>query len=298
MFAVIANPIAGGGRAKGRAETVFAKLQALGIPCEICYTKECGHATMLVNAFYQKGYRQFISVGGDGTHREVAAGIMALNDETITLGIIPAGTGNDFCRNLRIPVHPLKSLAVVLKGNIKKVDGISFKTEEKEVGYCINEAGMGFDVALLQKTQPLKKFFKGLIVYLLALFPVLFSYRSQEMTITLDGKVIFKKALLVAVSNGKYFGGGMKVAPEAEVCDGLLDVCVIDDLPRLKILLLLMKFIRGKHGNFKEAHFFRCREVKIETQEPFKVQADGDIVAKTPVVLRVVPGALQVYAPE
>ncbi|MDI3541046.1 MAG: hypothetical protein PWP66_584 [Thermosediminibacterales bacterium] len=211
-----------------------------GIDCESYFTKAPGHASSLAKALEIKGFQKIIVMGGDGTLHEVVNG---LDTENIVLSIIPAGTGNDFCRLLGIPLNPQIAAKTLFEGEVTCLD--IGRVNDR---FFVNVAGVGFDAQVAEEVNNNVKWLTGTAAYLFALFKLLISYRNIPLKIILDKNVVLDiKSFLLAVGNAQYYGGRMRIVPSAVIDDGFFHVCVAGDVNRLEVLTTLPKIFSGKH---------------------------------------------------
>lgn len=286
----IVNPAAGGSTCIKRFAPLENILQQKGISYSSSYSEHPGHGSKLTRDALAGGADCVISVGGDGTVREIA---MEMLHTGIPMGILPLGTGNDLIRALNIPKEPEKALAVILEGQARAIDAAMANEQ-----LYINVAGFGFDVEVLEKARYYKEFLQGLPAYILGLLHALLRLRSHKVIIqTADGQREEKEVILVSAGNGTHIGGGMMVTPKADVSDGLLDICVVDKVGRLKVLNCLAKFVKGKHIELEFVHYSKVKELTVLCNEPTSVQLDGEIIEMTPVCFRILPGALTMVLP-
>ena len=289
----IVNPVAG----HGRSLRVFARLRAVlervpGVRCVVWQTRGPGHARELAHRAALEGYGRILAVGGDGTVNETLNGLMALSPaarDRIAFGVVPAGSGNDFARNTGIPRDPAALATLLASGPASPMD----------VGvvnghYFANVAGVGFDAEVARQANRLPKFVPGALTYVLAALWVLSRYRNAAVRIVLDGEVLERRVMLVAVGNGAGYGGGMRICPGARVDDGTFRVVVGGDLSKPSVLALLPKVFSGRHVEHPLVEVYDARHVRIEAERPLAVQADGEIVAESPISLQVVPSAIRV----
>lgn len=269
MYSFIVNPIAGRGKPIKCMDTVSEYLNHLQIPFEMLYTKAPGHATDIAHALVAKqNIKAIIAVGGDGTVAEVAAGTM---DTNCPIGIIPAGTGNDYRRTLDIPIDTLSALETILQDNIKKTDTVKINGRT-----FLNIVTVGFDVEVLKRA----KFYSilGSASYYLAAIERAFWAKPNKTTFIIDGVKSEEEFLLFAAGCGAYYGGGMNPLPGADPFDGMLDLCIIDMISPLKILSLLPKYKIGAHKDMKIAHFSKAENIKITSEIPLAINADGEVL--------------------
>jgi len=277
-FTFIVNPAAGKGAGKRVFRSIQSELESRNIEYELVETTGPGHATSESrNAVTDT----VVSVGGDGTINEVVNGLAG---STKTLGIIPAGSGNDFIKSVGVPRKPFQALQALLNGVKRAVDvGTVICDDSKEGGgnferrLFVNGVGAGFDAAVAARTREIR-FLSGTALYVLAVLQTLGKYRPPEFTILSGSFTRTSRGLLIAVGNGKCAGGGFYLTPDARVDDGLLDICSVDDKNIIQILRLMPRVMRGKHHNVPGVKFFKEKNLSIFAAEPFYVHADGEIV--------------------
>jgi len=231
-----------------------------------------------------------VAAGGDGTIHAVAAGLIGSNTP---LGIIPMGTGNDLARTLGIPSDPVLAAGLLSDGEPSPMDAVRFRCSGSE-GYSLNIAGVGFDASVAQRINDGFRFLKGTSAYLAAVLQCLASYRPVYLSISVDGESFATSAMLCAVANAQYYGGGMKIAPNASVNDGLIDVVVVGGVSKLEFLRQFPRVFKGTHLSHPAVRCLQGRSVRIEASAPIPVLADGEIVGLTPVEFEMVPEALKV----
>lgn len=273
MITLIVNPAAGYGRSKAVAISVEKRLKEKKIPYRILETDAPGAAEKLARqAAETHAERDFIlTVGGDGTFLEAIQGILGSG---MPIAALPAGTGNDFLKTLKLPSDPLEALDHVLAAPIRTID-----VGELNGKLFANECGAGFDVAVLDYAERAKKHFHGLIPYLWGVLRAIAGYRSIPMVITADGKEVFNGDCLVfSVANGQYIGGGIHISPEADPQSGKLELIVIRACSRPRMCSYLPGLLRGKILSFQHtAVHCRADTVTVRTPKGFRVNVDGEI---------------------
>lgn len=286
---VIFNPVAGrgsGGRWRDQAKAL------LGDDYEWIPTQRPGHAQQLAKEAAGR-VDVVVAMGGDGTIGDVARGILASNAETGregTLGIIPAGTGNDIARNLGIPLRLDIASEIVHSGVVRRVD----------VGMIgdvpfLNNAGTGFDAAVMVAMNSGLKFLKGRPAFLAAILKTLPAYKSFTVTIQADdGEPVTQKAMMVSVLNGQVYAAGMQAAPFAEVDDGRVDILVVKAISKFKLLPLISKVGTGSHVGDPAIELFQARRLTISTVPTLPCNIDGEIRGTTPLEITVNARALKV----
>lgn len=280
----IINPEAGKGRGRKILPQLSRILASHSNHTEIVQTERAHHATELVK-LYRKDFKTICAAGGDGTLNEIINGLDGSGENII--GVIPIGSGNDFARTAGISKDPEEALRVILDSHeVREVDTGYLKYKENKTGNLIcgrflNSAGIGFDAIVSDQIKK-NKYFKGLPLYILAVVQALFMYQVMDAEAEFDdGYKAAGRKLLIAISNGKTYGGGLKVNPGAEVDDGYLDACMIGSLPVWQIIRDFQKLIRGKHGDIPGIEIRKFKSVRIKTALPVYIHADGEVISRT-----------------
>jgi len=295
---VIVNPAAGAWGTARKWPRIMHLLESLGLPFEHELTEAPGHATELARLAVQQGYEQVVSVGGDGTINEVVNGLYsAEGNGHVALGIIGTGTGGDYSRTIGLHRPYPEVCQCLLHPRRLKVDlGVIEYTRNGQVSQrlFVNFAGMGFDAEIVRRTTRQFKSLGSMAAYLMGLFATLVSYQNQEVTLLIDGAEISEKVCTVIMNNGKYGGGGMLTAPDADLTDGLLDVLIVGNLDKADLLRSLPRIYKGTHLTHPKVTLKRAREVEIRTKKPLPLQADGELLGEAPAKFRILPAALNV----
>ena len=287
-LALIVNPVAGGGRPARALPDVQAALRALGLEQRFEYTKSLEHARELAVEAAANG-EVAVAFGGDGLISAVAG---ALENTDGVLGVLPGGRGNDLCRVLGIPRRPVAACAVLASGVERAID-LGQAGDRTFAGI----ASCGFDSMVNQIAND-TRIVRGSAVYALALVRALPRFKAARFEVTLDGGTPREfTGYSVAAANSKQFGGGMLLAPNASLTDGLLDVVIIEDMPKLRFLALAPTVFSGRHIRKRGVDVIRGREVHISASERFTLYADGEAIAELPVTIRVRPGAVRMIVP-
>lgn len=288
-WVLVANPTAGGGRAGAQADLARRLLAAAGRPVEVCLTDHRGHAASLARQAVAGGAAGLIVMGGDGTLAET---LPALAGSQTVLGLLPSGTGNDLARSLGIPRRLHQAVAVLLEGRVRALD----------LGICGDNlfatvATLGLDAeiseAMIEGRIPLK----GTPGYLFEALRRLPSYCAPTLRVQGDFGLFEGPFLLVAVANTASYGGGLKIAPQADPHDGLLDVCLVDPLPLPTALSLLPRLFWGGHAGHPAVRFVRSAALEITGPTPRLSCADGELQGRTPLAFGTRPAAVQVILP-
>ena len=287
---IIWNPVAGNGAARAVFVRVRELLARSGADFTDAMSEYAGHAVELAKAAARAGHGRVIALGGDGTVREVASGLIGSDTP---LALLPCGTGNDLARALRLPAEPEAALETALHGQIRAMDAATANGE-----LFFNVAGFGFDVDVLRETEYFKTRTKnGSLAYLRGLLAAVKGLRLRRTHIRYEGGELERDVLLIAAGNGTHFGGGMNVTPRADPFDGLLDFCVIHDVTRAVLLTALLRFMKGRHLGMRFVTYFRARELTAVCEPGSDIEVDGEVMPGTPVTFRVLPGSIRVVVP-
>ncbi|HTW92773.1 MAG TPA: diacylglycerol kinase family protein [bacterium] len=284
----IVNPVAGKARgAKLRAGAV-EELRRLFPDMAIMETNAPGHATALAQAASDS--ELVIAVGGDGTAREVASGLLPstrmLESSTPRplLAVIPVGSCNDLPKNVGIPADVTEACRVAKEGRERPIDVIRVEMSNdasSAVTYFVNAAGFGFDATVTAEAQK-SRHLSGLPLYLVAVIRALSNLQCPLVRIRAGEFETEQRVLMIAAANGRYYGGGMKVAPEARPDDGLIEVCIGFSMGRISALTKLPRFVAGTHVTLKEVRMLRAPELDLDFLEPVKIELDGDVLSPQP----------------
>jgi YegS/Rv2252/BmrU family lipid kinase len=296
---LIVNPAAGAGRTAKKWPYIKELLKHIGYHFEHDITEAPGHAIELAKSAVSKGYKLVVSVGGDGTINEIVNGLYATGDlKDIELGFIGTGTGSDYIRTIGVSKHYQESCQHLMDPMKKSVDlGMVEFIGEGQSGKRIftNFAGIGFDAEVVRATSKKFKNFGGKPAYLMGLLSTFATYKNREIQMVLDGNKENRKICTVMMSNGKYGGGSMMIAPEADPCDGLFDVMIIGDISKPDLLASLPRIYRGTHLNHPKVTLKRAKYVEIHTSgNNMAIQADGDLMGEAPARFSVLPSALNI----
>ncbi|HEX76024.1 MAG TPA: diacylglycerol kinase family lipid kinase [Dehalococcoidia bacterium] len=295
---VIVNPVAGAGRTTKKWPEIMGLLKSIGLDFEHDLTEAPGHAIELAKSAAKKGCELVISVGGDGTMNEVVNGLYAADGiDNVMLGIISTGTGADYIRTIGIPRSYKEACHCLVNPRKLIVDlGVIEYTSNGQTvkRLFVNFAGLGFDAEIVKATTQKFKALGNTSSYLMGLFTTLIFYENRNVSLIVDGEVEERKVCTVLMSNGRYGGGGMLAAPNADPADGILDVLIIDDLTKLDLLRSLPRIYKGTHLTHPKVTVKRAREVEIRPAQQMAVQADGELLGEAPARFYIMPAALNV----
>ena len=282
---VIVNPAAG----RGRAARVWQRLRDEHRSVECVLTEAPGHARRLARDAVARDVERVVVVGGDGTVSEVAGGVAGTR---VAVGVVPAGTGNDFSRALGVPTATGAAARLALEGPAQWVDLGQARIGERSVAF-VNVAGCGFDAEVVRRTSAAPRL-GGTLPYLIGIVRTLSAFRPRPMRFHVDGRLLERCSLGVAVANGPRYGGGMLIAPRAAIDDGLFDICLIGNVSPVQVLALLPRLYAGTHGGHRAVEFFKCRELRVEpvVSADVSCQADGELLGEVPVTFSIQPRGL------
>ena len=294
-FLAIVNPVAGGGRGRNLVAPALDRLRAGGISVELVETSSPGQGASLARDAYNRGYRKFIAVGGDGTSYEIVNGLFPAPEgaEPPTLAFLPLGTGNSFLREFS--EHGVEfALQALLAGRSKPCDVLRLKHKEGTIHY-INLLSMGFsaDVATLRARR-----FSGWgeLGYQLSIFLCLLRFRRRPFPLGVNGEQSLdqRPCLFLTFSNSKFTGGTMMIAPQADVNDGLIEYVRWGPIGRFGLIRNLPTLYDGTHVNHPLAERRPAKRVDFHLDAPVDVMVDGEVLTLHCESLDVLPSALNV----
>lgn len=304
---VVVNPKSQGGKL-GTRWTEVAETLGRAFPFDEVMTKGVGDATRLTREALQAGAERIVAIGGDGTVNEVMNGFFvdgAPIAPEASLALIPFGTGGDFRRSLGVPLDIAAAAAVIAKGHRRKIDvgKLTYVATDgaPAVRMFANIASFGVSGVVDRMVNQSGKKLGGKLSFMIASVRATWSYVNQRVQLTFDGKDRVETTInTVAVANGKYFGGGMMIAPAAELDDGTFEVVSVGDLGMGEVLAMSRKVYSGSHLSMAKVSVRRARVVEAEGIDPgavIELDVDGENPGRLPARFEVVPGAVWVIAP-
>lgn len=293
MIELLVNPSSGGGRALKALPRVRARLGELGLEHALHRTRSLEHARELAAEAADRG-RTVVTLSGDGLVGAVA-GVLRGRDDAL-LGVLPGGRGNDFARVAGLGRDPVGACDVLVKGKPRAVDVGEVVGADGVARTFIGIASLGFDsdANRIANEAPSRL---GPLVYLYGALVAVARWRPATFELDLDGTPATVRGWSVAAANSAAYGGGMYVAPDADLHDGLLDVVTTAQSSKAYFLRGLPKVFKGEHVALPNVEVRRARELHVGADRPFDVYADGDPIGALPATIRVVPGALRVLLP-
>jgi diacylglycerol kinase (ATP) len=267
----------------------LAVMQRGGVEADVQESRDAQHLLALARQAAVEKPDAVVSVGGDGTHHYVLNGIVG---SEIPLGIIPAGSGNDFAKGLGIPTQTRRAAEVLLAGNTRRIDlGRAGNT----VYGCI--AGAGFDSVVTRYANERVRRLRGAWAYAWSIVRCLKSYRPEPLKIVSDVQEFSGDVVFAVVGNNVSYGGGIHLTPRAKLDDGLLDVCVVPYMGKLELLQWVPRAYRGEHLRHPRIIYFQAHQVSFSTTSRLELFGDGEFMQELPAAIEIVPRALPVIVP-
>lgn len=265
------------------------------------FSERPGHLGQLAAQAAGRGAARLVVVGGDGAVNEAVNGLVGAGRSAVELAVLPRGTGTDFVRSFGIPTDVEQAARIALAGRLQLVDAgkVTYRSWAggDAIAHFANIASAGMSGAVAKRTNETTKAFGGKASYLLATVVVFAGWRNTELRVTVDDAIRSGRMYDAIVANGRYFGGGMKICPEAVSDDGLFDVLLIGDITKADLLLNLPRIYRGTHLPHPRAELLRGAVVTVDAPEPLPVELDGEQPGTTPARFEIVPGALRLRVP-
>lgn len=303
---IIVNPVSGGGRAERHAEAVLAAIRGQHLATDMVRTRGRGDGARLAESLARSGVDLIIAFGGDGTLGEVADGLLRLSPELLPgrpeLGFLAAGTGSDFRRNFSFSSDPARAALQLLALPARPVDAgrVTFALPGGGEGqrHFINIASLGItgEIVTAVNRAKLEKNRSGGLVYLLHTLSALMRFRFPAVAVRVDGEPpVEARVAAVAIANGAWFGGGMKIAPDARIDDGFLDAVIVRARNRPTLIANLARVYGGLHRTHPDVTIRRARTVEVRPADPGDViplEFDGEDLGCLPARYEILPGAL------
>jgi YegS/Rv2252/BmrU family lipid kinase len=296
---VIANPTSLGRAASRRSKSLEAKLRSALGPLDIEFTRAPRDAERIAREGVRSGIERIIVAGGDGTLSEVVTGLLSAGlGDYAAIGLLPIGTAGDFARGLGEPSDIDASIERLSKGNTIRVDAgrAIYRTDGREAvtSYFVNIASLGLSGDVAELVNRTGKMLGARLSYLIGSLRGVARYRSEPVSISVDGKRVFEGALAVAaIANGPCFGGGMRIAPNARVDDGVFDWVIVPAMSSLSLLRKIPLLYSGTH--LRDPRILHGRGQIVEARAmngPIRIDVDGESLGTLPARFELLPGAI------
>lgn len=292
---VVFNPVSGGGAARRRWPLIARELERRGLRFRAAESRYAGHTVALVREAVESGSRRLLAVGGDGTFHELVNGLWAqdrIPPAEVVAAVSPLGSGNDWARTHGMPRDPARLAEAMARGATRRVDLGQAECASGGGSRTMtfhNAAGAGLDAAVVRATSP-----RGprALAYTIALVRALARFRAPRFEIRAGNERIEGKCLTAIAAIGPDCGGGMRLAPGARADDGVFDLVTVADLPLWQALALAPGLWSGRAAANPAFGRIACTEARIATTPDCDVEADGQLIGRTPLVVRMLPGAL------
>ncbi|MGH9704913.1 MAG: diacylglycerol/lipid kinase family protein [Candidatus Acidiferrales bacterium] len=295
---ILVNPAAGGGRALRAQPEIARFFSRSNHPVEFVRSQSTADLRRLAEEAATAGYRSIAALGGDGAFHHV---VEATFGRDVILGFLPAGNGNDLAEALRIPKDPIAAASVFLKSRPRAIDVIRAKFSRDRAAIFLGAGGAGLDAEAAQMANTRFRRWPRVTRYLAGAFTAFARSKSLTAEIEMEGdlgRVTFSgNILMAAVANSPWYGSGFRIAPEAELDDGWMDIAVVREIPWTRLLEAIPILLRTGDLRWPEIQRHKARRMALRTNRPVLVHGDGEILGETPVEFEILPGAIRVIAP-
>lgn len=303
---IIINPESDRGRTGKKWQQIKEALHKFFAEFKCEFTEKPLHAIEICRSAIKDGSELIIGIGGDGTMNELANGFFERNtliNPDSVLGVVPSGTGSDFSRSLNIPYSFFKSMKIISEAPIRNIDlgRVRFRNqaEDEEERFFLNITDFGIGGEVVKRVNQMRLKHKA-ASYLLCLVSVIAAFKNKRLRIRIDGRSLpLDEYMIGAVSNGRIFGKGMKIAPHALLDDGLFDVILIKGMRMADFFLNAWRLYTGNHLSHPKIEWMRGREIAVESYDEENhalIEVDGEQLGHTPAEFHIIPGQFPVKA--
>jgi len=296
----LVNPASANGSTGRRWPELARRAAAAGLEGATLFSERQGHLAELAREAALDGAELLVVVGGDGSVNEVVNGLAGLGRQP-EVAVVPRGTGWDFSRTFGIPRETDDAVQVALEGDVRTIDlgRASYRAWDGSdaTAWFANVASAGMSGAIAKRANETTKALGGKASYLWATFAVFSGWEATEIEVAVDGERRAGPMFDVVVANGRFFGGGLEICPEAEPDDGLFDVLTIGDVTKRDLVQTMPKMYRGTHLPHPKAELLRGSSVTVTSETPLPIELDGEQPGTTPATFEVSAGALRLRVP-
>jgi YegS/Rv2252/BmrU family lipid kinase len=302
---IIVNPVSGRGSGGRAVPWLERTLGEYGLDYDLVLTERPWHAADLAREAVGDGYQVVVAAGGDGTANEVLNGLMLAKRDGIgdgaAFGLLCVGQGNDFAFGAGIPIDPKEGCRALADGARRTVDvGRLVGGPYPQGRYFGNGVGIGFDAVVSYEAAKMTRL-HGFLSYMIAALKTIFLYyRAPQVRIEYDDQVLTQFSLMVSIMNGQRMGGGFMMTPGARPDDGILDLCIAEQISRPRIFLYILRFMRGTQAGHRPITMGRARRVVVTALEGvLPVHADGEVLCTDArdLTVEILPGQLELVRP-
>lgn len=288
---LLINPASGGGRAARVAPQVEGYLAARGVPFEAVRTTSAADLEHRASQATAQGFTHVAALGGDGAFHFALNGAFGT---PVALAFLPCGNGNDIALGLGIPTDAVAAAAALVRAPLRRIDVLRVHRSDGDTRVFIGVGGMGLDGEAALLVHGRLKPLPGVVRYVVAALWALASYQPLQLTLTLDGAPRTGPVLFAAAANAPSYGAGLKIAPEAQMDDGWMDVTIVDDMSWTRLVDAILPILRTGDLRWPEIHRFRARRARFEADRPAVFHADGELLGEGPVDVEVLPRAVTI----
>lgn len=291
------NRTAGGGRARKCVPELQKTFRDARVPAEFIFTESAEQLALHANEAIQNGIRLLVAFGGDGTFQGL---VNAAYGADVVLGILPGGGGNDLASALRLPPDPVAAARLILNGKPIAIDVARARTADARERIYVGGGGLGIDAEAARHARTTFRKFPGRSRYIASALRALATYQRSDVRAEFpesDLPNIEMNAVVAAVLNTPTYGAGIRLAPEAQIDDGLLDLAIVEGMSRLSVLRLLPGLMQDGELRTERIRRQRARKIRLVTREPRMFHGDGEILGATPVEIEALPRAVRLLAP-
>jgi len=296
----LVNPASANGSTGRRWPELARRAAAAGLEGDTLFSERQGHLAELAREAALGGAELLVVVGGDGSVNEVANGLAGLGRQP-EVALVPRGTGWDFSRTFGIPRNIDDAVRVALAGDVRTIDlgRASYRAWDGSdaTTFFANVASAGMSGAIAKRANETTKALGGKASYLWAIFAVFSGWQASEIEVAVDGERRTGRMFDVVVANGRFFGGGLEICPDAEPDDAVFDVLTIGDVTRRDLVMTVPKMYRGTHLPHPKAELLRGTSVTVTSDTPLPIELDGEQPGTTPVTFEIVPQAFRLRVP-
>jgi len=291
----IFNPTSGGGMREKKIDRILFYLTKYNIAYKFIETEYPHHEEILIQKAIGQGYSKFICIGGDGTIHHMINGIMKqqyIDSNQIQVAVIPTGTGNDWIKNYHIPTDPEKAIQLIKKNKsiLQDIGKIHLKKNDK-IAYFNNAAGVGFDAFVVKNLSSFKRF--GSLSYLIAALSCFKSYKNNKLSYSVDSVNTKSNLFLFSIGICKYAGAGMQLTDFKNHKNGFFDLTTIESISFLSVIRQIAKLYTGNISSVKQAYCSHIQKLKLQKNNYFYIQADGELIGKGEASIELIPNAIQ-----